>query len=298
MPTISAGAPPSSMSSQRATVQDAAVSGAYIPDTGACATKVYVADYAANDIEIFPGNNTANPAPCGKLTTGIDAPLGMAVDAKGTLYVSNYIGNGSTYAINEFPRGKTTPKITIQAAAPGYDLWVGKGRVLYVAQPWEDAVVEYAAGSTTPKATLSINGGPYGVGTDQHNNLYVSYLSNVDGLGHVEKFAPGHTTGTDLPMTVSLGGSVRIDSADNVVIGDRNNDILDVFAPKGTTPTRSWSTAGKPYYLTLNQAETNLYTTAFGSVQIFDYASGTQIGSISNHLVAAQAIAVYPLPPY
>jgi hypothetical protein len=287
-------APPivSTQAIQRAVVQDSGIA-----DASKCFPRLYVADYARNDIEIFPGNNISNPSPCGKLATGIDAPLGLAVDAKGTVYVSNYIADGTTYPINEFPKGKKKPLITIQAAGPGYDLFVGADRVLYVAEATQDAVAEYAAGSIVPKATLAINGSPYGVAMDQHNNLYVSYLSNADGLGHVEKFAPGKTTGYNLKCTVSLGGNVRIDSEDNVIIGDRNNDIIDVFAPGQSTPTRSWSTIGKPYNLALNKPETYLYTTAFGNVQIFDYATGTQVGSISNSLTTAQAVAAYPPPP-
>ncbi|HEV3154021.1 MAG TPA: hypothetical protein VGZ02_09480 [Candidatus Baltobacteraceae bacterium] len=272
-----------------------------VAPAGACGSRVYVADYARNDVEIFPASNVSNPKPCGKLVTGIQLPLAVYVDNKGTVYVSDYSGpngNNPPYPINVFPKGKHTPSLTIDAAGPGYDLFVGKGRILYVAEATQSAVAEYAPGSTTPRATLSINGEPYGVATDQNNNLYVSYLSNADGMGHVEKFAPGATTGTNLPLTVSLGGEVRLDTADDVVIGDRNNNIIDIFAPGQTTPSRSWSTAAKPSYIALNHAETYLYTTGFGSVQIFDYATGTQVGAISNHLISASGVAVYPPAPF
>ena len=183
------------------------------PDTTSkCTPKIYVGDYQNNDVLIYPGN-VMNPGPCGKIKTGIDAPLGVAVDYDDGVYVANYLSDSSGgYPINEFLNGTKTPTVTIEADGPGYDLWVGKGRVLYVAEATRSAVAEYGYASTVPKATLAVNGEPYGVATDQKNNLYVSYLSNADGVGHVEEFAPGATTGTDAGFTVPLGGALRIDS--------------------------------------------------------------------------------------
>jgi hypothetical protein len=269
------------------------------PDTTSkCTPKIYVGDYQNNDVLIYPGN-VMNPGPCGKIKTGIDAPLGVAVDYDDGVYVANYLSDSSGgYPINEFLNGTKTPTVTIEADGPGYDLWVGKGRVLYVAEATRSAVAEYGYASTVPKATLAVNGEPYGVATDQKNNLYVSYLSNADGVGHVEEFAPGATTGTDAGFTVPLGGALRIDLQGNIIVGDRNDDLIDVFAPGGTTPGRSWSTPGRPFYLALNKAETNLYTGAFGAVYIYDYASGTQVGTITKDLGQAQGIATFPRQPY
>src|SRR5579872_5885392 len=104
-----------------------------VAPAGACGSRVYVADYARNDVEIFPASNISNPKPCGKLVTGIQLPLAVYVDNKGTVYVSDYSGpngNNPPYPINVFPKGKNTPSLTIDAAGPGYDLFVGKGRIL------------------------------------------------------------------------------------------------------------------------------------------------------------------------
>jgi len=259
----------------------------------ACTSKVYVADYARNNIEIYP-QGVNNPAPCGKISTGISAPEGIYADAKGKLYVANYLSS----SVTEYPRGRRTPSLTIATAAPPYDLFAGSDGTLYVAEATQNAVAEYARGKTTPFQTLSINGGPHGVATDNKNNLYVSYLSNADGVSHVEKFAPRATVGTDLGFTVGFAGEVKLDTANDVVIGDRNADTLYVFPPGQTTPSRSFSIAGAPVNFALDQAEANIYVAGLGQVQIFNFQSGTQTGSIAKGLTSPSGVALYPPAPY
>ena len=259
----------------------------------ACTSKVYVADYARNDIEIYP-QGVNNPAPCGKISTGISAPEGIYADAKGRLYVANYLSS----SVTEYARGKRTPSLTISTAAPPYDLFVGSDGTLYVAEATQDAVAEYARGKTTPFQTLSINGGPHGVATDNKNNLYVSYLSNSDGVSHVEKFAPRATTGSDLGFTVGFAGEVKLDAANDVVIGDRNTDTVYLFPPGQTTPSRSFGTAGAPVNFSLDSAEANIYVSGLGQVQIINFQTGAQTGSIAKGLTSPSGVALYPPAPY
>jgi hypothetical protein len=255
---------------------------------------IYVADYASSDVEIYPQGKT-NPAPCGKIKTGISSPEALYVDAKGTLFVANF----STTTVTEYPRGKKAPGFTITTAAPGYDLFVGADRTLYVAEATMNSVAEYAPGATSPALTLSINGGPHGVATDNKNNLYVSYLSNSDGLSHVEKFAPKATTGTDLGFTVSFSGEVKLDKQNDIIIGDRNNQIIDIYPPGQTVPSRSFSTpAGRPVNFSLNKAETLLYVSGFNAVQVFDYQTGVPVDNIASGLISPSGVAVYPPAPY
>ena len=266
--------------------------GPVAPD--ACAkSKIYVADYANSDIELYPQGVT-NPKPCAKITTGVSSPEGIYVDAKGTLYVANY----ASTTVTEYARGAKSPKLTITTAAPGYDVFVGSDRTLYVAEPTAQTVAEYGPGATSPNLTLSFDGGAYGVATDKQNNLYVSYLSNADGVSHVEKFAPKATHGTDLGFTVSFSGEVKIDSANDVVIGDRNNEIAYVYPPGQTMPSRSFPTSGRPVYFALNKAETLFYVSGFSGVQVFDFQSTSQVDTITSGLTSPSGVALYPPAPY
>ncbi len=267
--------------------------------TGRCTgTKIYVADYAKSAVIAYV-QGASNPSPCGKITTGINDPEGIYIDNKGTLYVGNY-GGFSNATITEYPKRAKTPNLTITPSAPAYDVFVGRDGILYSAQPTNETVAEYAAGTTTPLRTISMGGGPYGVATDKANNLYVSYLSNADGVSHVEKFAPGSTTGTDLGITLSFSGEVKLDTGNDVILGDRNNnDEVYIYPPGQSTPSRSFATpGGNPVYFCLDKTEATFYVSGFNAVQAIDYQSGSPITNISTGLTSPSGVAAYPPAPY
>jgi len=265
-------------------------------DPAACGTSVvYVGDDSKNYVAVYPqGGN--NPSPCRTITMGVDDPTALYVDAKGTLYVANYLPT-SAPTVTEYLHGGSVPSTTIDTGVWGRDLFVGVDRTLYVAEV-TGTVAEYAQGKTLTK-TLTVNGEAFGVATDSKNDLYVSYLSNADGVSHVEKFAPKASTGTDLGFTIPLAGSLRLDKNNDIVIGDRNDDIVYVYPPGHTSPSRSFSTPlGKPEQLDFNKAESLLYVSGQGQVSIFDYQTGKQIGSIANGLIAPNGFAAYPPAAY
>ena len=276
-----AGAPPGAMAPT-----------SVAPDT--CPTsKIYVADYGKSDVEVYPqGVNT--PAPCRKVKTSVSNPEAIYVDTKGTLYVANY----STSNVTEYAHGGGSPVLTVPTSAAPYDIFVGHDGTLYVAEPALYQVAEYAAGATSPSKTLTISGGAYGVATDNHNNLYVSYLSNIDGVSHVEKFPPGSSTGTDLGFTVPFAGELKLDKANDIVIGDRNDNVIDIFPPGATMPSRTIATAGKPVYFCLDKTETYLYVSGQFDAQVFDYQTGASVTTISGGLQDPSGEAASPPAPY
>ena len=75
-----------------------------------CKERLYVSSYKLNYVDIYCMKGK-NQAPIGKITDGINGPEGLAVDAKGNLYVTNTPGNDVT----EYARGSTTPKFTYSA---------------------------------------------------------------------------------------------------------------------------------------------------------------------------------------
>ncbi|MDP9110412.1 MAG: hypothetical protein M3M96_02095, partial [Candidatus Eremiobacteraeota bacterium] len=236
------------------------------------------------------------PTPCATITTGISGPEGIYVDAKGTLFVANY----GTSSVTEYARGAKTPSVTIVTPGPGYDLFVGKDGTLYVAEETLGMVAVYAPGATTPTRSIAINGNPFGVATDSLNFLYVSYLSNADGVSHVEKFAPNASTGTDLGFTVSFAGEVKLDSLNDVIIGDRNsNDMVYIYPPGQTVPSRSFSTpSGNPVYFSLDKAEALFYVSGLGQVQIINFKTGMPTSNITSGLTSPSGVAAYPPAPY
>jgi DNA-binding beta-propeller fold protein YncE len=61
------------------------------------------------DIVILFALQGANLNPIGSIVVGIDAPVGMTVDASGKLYVANF-GNGT---VSVYPKGKVTPSLIL-----------------------------------------------------------------------------------------------------------------------------------------------------------------------------------------
>jgi len=278
------------------TQQSAAVdrSTDVIDSTGSCGTsQVYVADVVKNTVFIYP-QGVPNPKPCGKIINNVHSPEGITVDAKGWISVANY-GNST---ITEYTHYKKQSVVTINTAAPAYDVFAGKNLELYVAMPSINTVAEYQGHSTTLIQNLTINGAPYGVATDSHNNLYVSYLSNADGMSHVEKFGPGQAKGIDTPIVLPFSGELKLDTSNNVIIGDRNNnDKIFIYPPGSGTASSSFATAANPVYFSLDNAEAFIYISAIGSVQVLHYPSGAPEQTMQSGLASPSGIATYPAAP-
>ncbi len=83
--------------------------------------------------------------------TGLNDPLGLAVDSSGNLYVSNS-GAGT---VSEFAPGATTPTATLTGLSGPEALAFDAGGNLYVANVGNNTVSVFAPGATTPSATLT-----------------------------------------------------------------------------------------------------------------------------------------------
>lgn len=77
------------------------------PQAKRCKQRLYVSSYKLNYVAIYCVKGK-NQAPIGKITGGIDGPEGLAIDAKGNLYVTNTVGND----VAEYARGSTKPAFT------------------------------------------------------------------------------------------------------------------------------------------------------------------------------------------
>ena len=116
---------------------------------------------------------TANGSPEGSITTGVNAPTGVAVDKKGALYVAN-LGNST---ITVYPAGKSSPSLTISdGVSSPYGIAVDFKRDVFISNLVNDTIVGYKAGSTSPFETIDFAslGQPVGVAVDGNNNVWVA----------------------------------------------------------------------------------------------------------------------------
>ncbi len=255
---------------------------------------VYVSDNSANAIEIYP--QRANSSPIGQITDGISAPLGNFVDQNGTLYVAN-IGNNT---VTEYPKGSTTPSVTLSNDISGpITVAADRSGDVAVGEFASSTILEFPAGSSNPSVTITLLTQPEGLAFDRNGHLYAAWNVNTGSklIGHVSKCEQMKALCSERPMTEGESGGLVLDSGRDIALGDQTNHVINVYAPHATSPTRTIAMSGHdPYKFELNQREKKLYVAdiANNDVLIFDYATGTQVGTISSGLHSAWGVSLSP----
>ena len=216
-------------------------------------------------VEIFPPGATQ---PSKTYTDGLTAPVDVAVDRHGTLYVANL------------------------ASAGGYGCEEGSG-------PGGN-VVEYASGSSSPTRVISgFPGCPQAVAVDSKSNLYLTYLYYpTSGFvqSDVIKYPYQSTQGKALNLKVPGGpqlGGIAVDARGDLVVQNLQadatlNQIL-TFARGSNKPSSTvqyggsgWGTAfkffalhGKRLYAPAYIAQSFAYI--LDTPAAFAYPSGRQL---------------------
>jgi hypothetical protein len=169
-----------------------------------------------------------------------NAPGGIAFDSKGTNYVLDLTGSGSSgYGdVSVFPRNHTTPSRTL---------------------------------------SKPIAGTAWGIDVDSHDNVYVMYI-NASGTGTVAEFKKGKMPGTTLGVTTSYlpGGTLIFDRNNNMIVNENNVvSTLEIFAPPYNGTPAVFPLMGASHQCALNKTGKNLACADFGnnSVDVFAYPS-------------------------
>ena len=194
-------------------------------------TALFVSD-GGNVSFFLDGNTTAN----GTLMT-MSGPRGIAVDANGTVYVSNH-GNNT---VSECP----APSYATSCTAPIVGVSAPEGAAidasgnLWVSASGNSTAVEYLAGQTTPNLTLPTSmPTERGISLDASGNLWVADQTNfVDG------FSPPITNLSSVSASLTSGLSTTIgianDATGNLWVAN-STGLVDEFAvpiATGNTPT-------------------------------------------------------------
>jgi hypothetical protein len=252
---------------------------------------IYVSDFGTGTVDLF---NATTLAPVGTISDGLSEPLGNAIDAAGNLYVAN-LGNNT---VTVYPLGQTSPSLTYSTGLSGpIGVAVGADGTVYVSEYSAGEVVEYAKGQTSPTLTLTLSGGAEGVALDGKNNLYVSYNDANSGLGEVEEFAPGSSSGTNLGITVEFAGDIKVDKKGDILLEDQDAATINFYAPNSSSPYGSIAASGDTYKLALNKEECRVYLADFGTdVPIYtEKPNGVLVQDIFG-LSASGGVSLYPAP--
>jgi hypothetical protein len=190
---------------------------------------------------IAPAVAYAPAGPITQLGGGLTGPAGVAVDAKGDLFV---VDNGGS-AVKEFVApGYTTPGVTLGSGfkIPFGVALDGSGNV-FVADSGNKAVKEIlaAGGYLTVKTVGTGFSNPEGVAVDGSGNVYVADSS--DNTVKEILAAGGYTTVTTLGTGFTGPGGVAVDAGGNVFVADfGNNALKEILASSGYTKVNTLAT--------------------------------------------------------
>lgn len=169
---------------------------------------LFVADAASGVLIYNP--KKANSAPTGSITNGVNIPSQVAVDAHGTLYVTND-GNNT---VTVYPKGHSSPSLTISSGLNGpYGIGVdSKGNVFVsnIGNFSDYTVTAYAAGQTSPFETIAFSsfGQPVGIGVDASDNVWVACDSSnavFEIPAGTSKVKNANLQSLDGPISVAFG---------------------------------------------------------------------------------------------
>ena len=189
------------------------------------------ANGGSNSVTVYAAGASGNATPVAMIAggnTGLNLPVGMALDGAGNIYVTNEFANSITvYAAGA--SGDATPVATIAGGNTGLHFprgiaLDGAGN-LYVANAFPFSITVYAAGASgnaTPTATIA--GGNTGLATpesialDDAGNIYVAnggnaitaYAAGASGNATPTATIAGANTGLNFPLGIARDGAGNI----------------------------------------------------------------------------------------
>jgi hypothetical protein len=236
---------------------------------------LFVANLPDNEVEMYDPQ-TPNPSPEGSISNGMNYPVGLAVDKKGTLYVSNE-GNST---ITIYPAGQSTPSLTISTGLDyNYGVAVDSKGDVFATNLGNDTLVGYKAGATSPFETIDFSnfGQPVGLAADSKDNLWVACDStNTIYTIPAGSSKPQNSNFSDVagPIGISFGK----DDVTYVANFGAKPSAVEIYTYGSTTPSGSISSG-----IEQNGPTFNAFTRSgtFFQVNQFDNVVGYKKGQSS-----------------
>jgi hypothetical protein len=217
---------------------------------------IYVVNQHSNGILIFDARANSDVSPVRTITgehTGLGVPSGVAVDAKGNLYVANFPFHFGRNAITVYAPGADGDAFPIRTITGDETKLAGPQGVavdtdgnLYVVNDGNQSVTVYprgADGDVAPTRTIldSRIQSPRGLAVDTDGNIYVANT----GSSTITIYDPGKN-GRVTPTRTIQGPQTKLQNPEGVAVDTHGNLYVETDSLVGNDPPLSAITVYPP----------------------------------------------------
>lgn len=240
---------------------------------------IYVAPTGCNCVRVYDTHFTQIDE-----IPGLDYPEGIATDAGGNLWVTNYLAND----VVAFHQGLKKPYLTLSGTPSPLAVVVGDDGTVYVLSASQPTVFVYAPGKTTPDHTIGLKFFIYasGLALDADGDLILTGVVGVEQGRMLFVGARSHEQRL-LPGILAAPNGIVIDGSNDRVVSDFDNGSTYVFAPGASEPTRAIGAtrASEPTFSAFNSTRTLLFVSdaLHAELDVYEYATGKLLKKVPEY---------------